>query len=63
MLSYGYFNIATICSIEKRLRFMANLLLVQGQVCGKASSRSGPGFLRSQFKKTLEGLLTSPGTC
>ncbi|WP_208455296.1 hypothetical protein, partial [Burkholderia gladioli] len=36
---------ATICSIEKRLRFMANHLLVQGQVCRKTRSRIGPGFL------------------
>ncbi|WP_208457349.1 hypothetical protein, partial [Burkholderia gladioli] len=36
---------ATICSIEKRLCFMANHLLVQGQVCRKTRSRIGPGFL------------------
>uniref|UniRef100_UPI001FC8E2D5 integrase core domain-containing protein n=1 Tax=Burkholderia gladioli TaxID=28095 RepID=UPI001FC8E2D5 len=56
------FSTATICSIEKRLRFMANHLLVQGQVCRKTRSRIGPGFLTQITARVIEVLsqLVSP---
>ncbi|WP_155628565.1 hypothetical protein [Burkholderia stagnalis] len=41
--SSACFSTATICSIEKRFRFMTNHLLVQGEACRKTRSRSGPG--------------------
>ncbi|WP_208453436.1 abortive infection family protein, partial [Burkholderia gladioli] len=43
-----------------RLRFMANHLLVQGQVCRKTRSRIGPGFL-TQISDP-EGAITSART-